>query len=175
MGSFDGAEICDLVGLYLLHHLAEKFGKKFVGLYRDDGLAIIQGKSARIADNVRKELHEIFKAHGLRITAEISHQTVNFLDITLNLSDGTYAPHMKPNSVPLYINRNSNHPPAIIKQLPKSINKRISSLSANHSLFESTAPVYRDALKRSKYDDPFTYQPSANSNKARTPSTSNST
>ena len=94
-----------------------------------------------------------FKAHGLRITAEISHQAVNFLDITLNLSDGTYAPRMKPNSVPLYINRNSNHPPAIIKQLPKSINKRISSLSANHSLFESTAPVYRDALKRSKYDD----------------------
>ena len=172
MGSFDGAEICDLVGLYLLHHLAEKFGKKFVGLYRDDGLAIIQGKSARIADNVRKELHEIFKAHGLRITAEISHQAVNFLDITLNLSDGTYAPHRKPNSVPLYINRNSNHPPAIIKQLSKSINKRISSLSANHSLFESTAPVYRDALKRSKYDDPFTYQPSANSNEAKTPSTS---
>ena len=69
MGSFDGAEICDLVGLYLLHHLAEKFGTKFVGL------AIIQGKSARIADNVRKKLHEIFKAHGLRITAEVSHQT----------------------------------------------------------------------------------------------------
>ena len=49
IGSFDGAEICDLVGLYLLHHLAEKFGKKFVGWYRDDCLAIIQGKSARIA------------------------------------------------------------------------------------------------------------------------------
>ena len=33
----------------------------------------------------------------------------------------------------------------------------------------------RDALKRSKYDEPFTYQPSANSNEAKTPSTSNST
>ena len=82
---------------------------------------------------------------------------------------------MKPKSVPLYINRNSNHPPAIIKQLPKSINKRISSLSANHSLFESTAPVYRDALKRSKYDEQFIYQPSANSNKARTSSKTNYT
>ena len=81
---------------------------------------------------------------------------------------------MKPNSVPLYINRNSNHPPAIIKQLPKSINKRISSLSANHSLFESTAPVYRDALERSKYNEPFKYQPSANSNEARTSSKTNS-
>ena len=43
MGSFDGAEICDLVGLFLLNQLATKFGKKFgnkfVGLYRDDGLA----------------------------------------------------------------------------------------------------------------------------------------
>ena len=70
---------------------------------------------------------------------ETSHETEN-------------APHMKPNNVPLYIDRNSNHPPAIIKQLPKSINVRISSLSTNHSLFESTAPVYKDALKRSQYN-----------------------
>ena len=38
MGSFDGAEVCELVGLYLLsqlQHLAMN-----VGLYRDDGLAI---------------------------------------------------------------------------------------------------------------------------------------
>ena len=49
MGSFDGAEICDLVGLFLLHDLTKKFGNKFVGLYRDDGLAIIQSKSPRSA------------------------------------------------------------------------------------------------------------------------------
>ena len=150
MGSFDGAEICDLVGLFSLNDLAKKFGNKFVGLYRDDGLAIIQSKSARIADKVRKEMHEIFKTHGLRITADISHQIVNFLDITLNLSDETYAPYMKPNNVPLYIHCNSNHPPTIIKQIPKSINKRISSRSANNSSFESTAPVYREALTRPK-------------------------
>ena len=141
MGSFDGAEICDLVGLYLLHHLAEKFGKKSVGFYRDDGLAIIQGKSARIADNVRKELHEIFKAHGLRITAEISHQTVNFLDITLNLSDRTYAPHMKPNSVPLYINRNSNHPPAI-----QSSNNYPSPSTNVYHRFQQTIPCSNQLL-----------------------------
>ena len=92
MGSFDGAEICDLVGLFLLNILAKRFGNKFVGLYRDDGLAIIQGKSARIADNVRKEMHEIFKTHGLRIIAEISHQTVNFLDITLSTYRTEYMP-----------------------------------------------------------------------------------
>ena len=175
MGSFDGAEICDLVGLFLLQDLAKNLGKKHVGLYRDDGLAIIQSKNARLEGKVGKDIHEIFKAHGLRITAEINHQTVNFLDITLNFSDNTHAPYMKPNNVPLYIHCNSNHPPTIIKQIPKSINKRISSLSANNSSFESIAPVYREALKTSNYKNPFAYQPTTNQNRTGTSSQTNST
>jgi hypothetical protein len=42
MGSFDGAEICELVGLFVLNHLGKRFGKENIGLYRDDGLAIIK-------------------------------------------------------------------------------------------------------------------------------------
>ena len=41
MGSFDGAEICELIGLYLLDKLSSLIGRKNVGLYRDDGLAAI--------------------------------------------------------------------------------------------------------------------------------------
>jgi hypothetical protein len=52
MGSFDGAEICELVGLFILNHLGKRFGKENIGLYRDDGLAIIKSKSARLLDNV---------------------------------------------------------------------------------------------------------------------------
>ena len=40
MGSYDGAEVCELVGLFILKHLGEKFGKENIGLYRDDGLAM---------------------------------------------------------------------------------------------------------------------------------------
>ena len=41
MGSFDGAEVCELVGLYMLHHLSFVIGDKIViGLYRNDGLAV---------------------------------------------------------------------------------------------------------------------------------------
>ena len=36
MGSYDGAEICELVGLYILQVLGEKYGKDKIGLYRDD-------------------------------------------------------------------------------------------------------------------------------------------
>ena len=39
MGSFDGAELCELVGLYILHILGEKYGKHRIDLYRDDRLA----------------------------------------------------------------------------------------------------------------------------------------
>ena len=54
MGSYDGAELCELVGLYLLHRLTEGekaiFDNDKVGIYRDDGLAIIKvNQSGRIA------------------------------------------------------------------------------------------------------------------------------
>ena len=41
---------------------------------------------------------------------------MNFLDVTLNLSNSMYwyLPYTKPNNIPLYINRKSNHPPQII-------------------------------------------------------------
>lgn len=39
MGSFDGAETCELVGCFLLSQLKTKCGGK-IGLYRDDGLAV---------------------------------------------------------------------------------------------------------------------------------------
>ena len=37
MGSFEGAKVCELVGLYILHILITKYGKNLNGLHRDDG------------------------------------------------------------------------------------------------------------------------------------------
>ena len=69
MGSYGGAKICELVGLFIVNHLGKSFGKENIGLYRDDGLAIIKNKSARLADKTRKELHKAFEQFGLKITA----------------------------------------------------------------------------------------------------------
>ena len=41
MGSYDGAEICELVGLYILSFLGTVCGIKNEGLYRDDGLTCL--------------------------------------------------------------------------------------------------------------------------------------
>ena len=43
---------------------------------------------------------------------------VNFLDVTLDLRSGLYKPYNKPNDTPLYVHKNSNHPPSILKNPP---------------------------------------------------------
>ena len=66
MGSYDGAETCELVGTFLLHHITSKYGNNF-GLYRDGGLGVMNA-SARVVENVKKDLCSIFNQFGLKIT-----------------------------------------------------------------------------------------------------------
>ena len=70
MGSFDGAEICELVGLYLLDKLSSLIGRENVGLYRDDGLAAINSSSGSVLDKMRKNIIALFKDEGLSIIIE---------------------------------------------------------------------------------------------------------
>ena len=64
MGSFDGAEVCELVGLYLLDILREEFGDNRIGLYRDDGLSCFQNLSGPESEKIKKKLCKIFKKQG---------------------------------------------------------------------------------------------------------------
>ena len=70
MGSFDGAEICEIVGLYLLNKLSDLLGKENVGLYRNDGLAAINSCSGVILDRTRKSIIALFKKERLNIIIE---------------------------------------------------------------------------------------------------------
>ena len=72
MGSFDGAEVCELVGLFLLHQLSEIFGKNNVGLYRDNGLAILRNTPGPEADK-RKVVTQLFQKHALSVTIAFSN------------------------------------------------------------------------------------------------------
>ena len=53
MGSFDGAEVCEMVGLFMLQKLKTEITTIDIGFYRDDGLAVNKC-SGRKADQVRK-------------------------------------------------------------------------------------------------------------------------
>ena len=121
MGSYDGAELCELVGLYILHIMSQEFPEIDFGLYRDDGLGAMQIIPKPALERTKKKLHATFKKHfGLTITCEGEKNPVNHLDVNFNMRNETYAPYRKPNDNPLYIHRESNHPPHIAKQLPKS-------------------------------------------------------
>ena len=65
--AYDGAEICELIGLFLLNNLANKFDKNRISLYRDDGLALFKDINGHGADKIRKELHQLFKENGLSL------------------------------------------------------------------------------------------------------------
>ena len=54
MGSFNPAELCELVGLYILHILCEKYRKHKIGLYHDCGLACLGYNSGLQADRIGK-------------------------------------------------------------------------------------------------------------------------
>ena len=55
MGSFDGAKICQLVGIHILPLLSNKLDKQSTGLYRDDGLVLLRNAYKQKTDRIRKE------------------------------------------------------------------------------------------------------------------------
>ena len=160
MGSYDGAEVCELVGLYLLNLLTNEFGKHNIGLYRDDGLSCFQNISGPDSEKIKKKMCKIFKENRLNITVECNLTITDFLDVTFDLKSGTYYPYRKQNNEILYIYKQSNHPPSIIKQIPSMISKWVSDISCDSDHFNKAAPDYNTALKKSGFNENIRYSPS---------------
>ena len=120
MGSYDGTELCGFIGIYLLSQLCTIISKNNCGLYREDRLTIQEYINGQQIDQLRKKIIKIFKKIGFKIGIETNLKIVNFFDLTFNLINGSYKPYKKPNNTLLYINKNSNHPPQIIKKLQKN-------------------------------------------------------
>lgn len=59
MGCYDGAKVCKVVGLYILHKLSSKFPERDIGLYRDNGLAIFKNMNPRAGDKARKDFSKV--------------------------------------------------------------------------------------------------------------------
>ena len=97
MGSTDAAEVSELIGIYMLMKLMEKFNKSMFDLFRDDGLKVIRGGGSDV-DRARKDVIEIFKLKGLKVTAEGNSTCVDFLDFVLDLKNDITRPFIKPNA-----------------------------------------------------------------------------
>ena len=126
MGSYDGAEVCELIGIYIQSLLTNILSKDNMGLYRDNGLFILRKINKQQADKIRKKIISIFKNINFKIEIVTNLIEIDFLGVTFNLENNTYRPYKKPNDKLIYIDVSSNHPPQIKKQLTKIVSDRLS-------------------------------------------------
>ena len=155
MGSYDSAEICELVGLYLLHLVNQANLYLIVGLYRDDALAITK-MTTRQCEIAKRKIIKIFQDNWLKITIEVNLKCCDFLDVHLDLPTGTYRPYHKPNSNPVYVN-GSNHPKSVINNIPLGVDERLSMTSSNEEIFNANVGVYQEALESAGHKHKLKY------------------
>ena len=84
--------------------------------------------------------------------------------MTLNLNNGSFKPYHKPDDIIQYINKESNHPPSIIKLLPASIEKGLSNNSSDEKIFKEAAIYYEDTLNKAGYLNKLVYHTPSASN-----------
>ena len=137
LGAYDGTEICELVGIFMLSLLSKKYSSNNIDLYRDDGLSVFRNISGQQAEKHKKIIQKVFKNKGLQMIIKCNLKIVDYLDVPLNLNDGTYRPCHKPNEETTYLHVESDYPPQIIKKIPRSVAKRLSRLYSTKEIFEN--------------------------------------
>ena len=118
LGSFDSAQIANLVGI--LNTISEILNLNQIGLYKDDGLIYIPNSNGPKTSNLQKKIIWEVKNLGFKIETSSNLKIADFLDITFDLNNNSYKHfNKKDNYILSYINVNSNNPKYIIKQIPK--------------------------------------------------------
>ena len=153
MVSKHGAEISELVGLYILQGLKQTLPDKIIGIYRDDGLVDIDKSTSNVeVEKIKKELHKFAKSIEIKIVFENPAFQINFPDLNLNLKQHSFFSYRKPNNRINYVNSSSNHPLVILKQIQKMIENRLTKNSSSRNLFDSIKKELNDALKLNDYN-----------------------
>ena len=128
-----------------------------VRLYQDDGIIYIPESNGTKTSSIQKKIIRAFKLLGLRIQIVSNLKIVDFLDVTLNLNNGTFKLFSKNDFAPRYINTSSNHPRSVLRQIPNAVNQRINRLSSCKKIFEESKGRYDDALKDSGFQGRLEY------------------
>ena len=165
-GSLDSCQICELVGIYLLSEIAKFVDPKGNGLYRDDGLLMLRiGK--RQMEILRQKLVKLFGENGFTIEVKHSVKSIEFLDVQMDITTNTHRPYKKPIDKIKYVHKDSNHPPAVIKQIPRTVEDRLSMLSSTKEIFEEVKGPYQQALKDSGHDHQLKFNENVGKNKKK--------
>ena len=70
MGAYNGGEVFELVGTFLLGKISEIYNKINIELYRNDGLSSFRNKSGSQLEKIKNKLQRLFQEYDLEMTAE---------------------------------------------------------------------------------------------------------
>ena len=101
--TYDGAEVCELIGIFMFSLLSKHINKNHIELYRNDGLAILKNNSRTEAEKFKKKFQKLFKEKHIDIIVQYNFKITNFFNITLKLNDGSYRPYRKSKQETNYI------------------------------------------------------------------------
>ena len=132
-----------------------------MGLYRDNGLIILNKVTSQKTDKIRKTIIQVFKDSGFSIGIVTNLVEINFLDVMFNLRNGSYRPYKRSNDELKYINGLSNYPLQILKQLTTTISDRLSRNSLSGLIFNESKHQYEDTLSKIGLKIELTYKDSA--------------
>ena len=77
MEAYDGVEVCELVGNYLLYELSKLYEKNDIGLYLDNRLVVFKNKSGPELEKIKKSIQAILWENKLKITIQCNLKIVD--------------------------------------------------------------------------------------------------
>ena len=126
--------------------------------YIDDVFFIWHDDEESLKDFIKfcdgySEKHEM--KSKIKFETNYSRESVNFLDVTVDLSDGKIktSVYSKPTDSHLYLNRKSCHPTHVIKNLPKGQFIRVRRICSDIADFESHADSMKRQFQLRGYDE----------------------
>ena len=83
-GSYDGAELCELIGIFTQSVLQDIINKEAMGLYRDAEIIVLNKVTSQKTIKIRKKIIKVFKVNGFSI--DIVTNLVEVISWTLHLT-----------------------------------------------------------------------------------------
>ena len=83
-GSYDGAELCELIGIFSQPVLQDIINKEAMGLHRDAGIIVLNKVTSQKTIKIRKKIIKVFKVNGFSI--DIVTNLVEVISWTLHLT-----------------------------------------------------------------------------------------
>ena len=83
-GSYHGAELCELIGIFTQSVLQDIINKEAMGLYRDAGIIVLNEVTSQKTIKIRKKIIKVFKVNGFSI--DIVTNLVEVISWTLHLT-----------------------------------------------------------------------------------------